>query len=131
MNISTYSRNHILEGMAHWDLPKDFAEAMINYLLYGFSPGSFFTAVLANDFMAAMRCSHPANSIQALKNLCGWIAERMPLTCRGSYDNVQGWLDLSDDRRRDILVNERLAYTEKQETWMSLQGRSTQEPMLF
>lgn len=131
MLIWQYSKNSILEGMSNWDVPKDFADPMVNYLLYGYSPGSFFTAVLANDFMAAMRCSHPANSIQALKNLCGWITEKMPLTCRVSYDNIQQWLNLSDDQRRDILVQHRLVYTEKQETWMALQGKPTHEPMLF
>lgn len=131
MKISVYSRNNILEGMSYWNVPKDYADPVLNYLLYGFEPGGFFTAVLANDFMGAIQRSHPANSIENLKHLCGWMDERMPPKCRGSYDKVYKWLELTEAERRDILVKHGLVYTEKEETWMALQGKSAQEPMLF
>lgn len=131
MKISVYSRNNILEGLAYWNVPKDYADPMLNYLIYGFEPGSFFTAVLANDFMGAMRHSHPANTIDALKNLYGWMNEKMPAKCKGSYDKVYKWIELSEEERRYILVKEGLVYTEKQETWMALQGKPVVEPMLF
>ena len=131
MKISTYSRNNILEGLSFWNVPKDYADPMIDYLIYGFEPGSFFTAVLANDFMGAVQHSHPANTIPALKQLCEWINNKMPKKCRGSYDKVNKWLEMSEKDRRAVLVKERLVFTEKEETWMALQGKPTHEPMLF
>jgi hypothetical protein len=49
MNLTAHSRNRILKTFELWRVPKDFADPMYNYLVHGYEPGSFFTAVLAND----------------------------------------------------------------------------------
>jgi len=78
MNITVYSRNRFYETFSKWDVPRDFADPMANYLVYGYEPGGFFTALLANDFFAAIQSSHPANTVEALKCLVGWINDCMP-----------------------------------------------------
>ena len=131
MKLTAYSRNRILETLKHWDVPKDFAEPMYNYLVFGFSPGSCFTAVLANDFYRAVSSSHPANTIEAFKALAGWIQDTVPLEACGNYKAVYDWCNLKEDVRRDILEQHNLVYSEQDEIMLTLKGESTHEPMLY
>lgn len=131
MKLTPYSRNRLLGTFHKWDVPKDFADPMYNYLVHGFSPGGFFTSVLANDFHSAIARSHPGNTIEALKQLGGWILDQMPLEARGSYNNVEVWCSLPVDVRRTILEDYELIYTEQQEIMMALQGQTTHEPVLY
>jgi hypothetical protein len=116
---------------AKWDVPKDFADSMYNYLVHGFSPGGFFTSVLANDFHSAIARSHPSNTINACKSLGGWILDCVPREAQGSYDAVSNWCSLPPEARRQILEECGLIYTEQQEIIMTLQGKHTQEPVLY
>jgi hypothetical protein len=116
---------------AKWDVPKDFADPMANYLVYGYEPGSCFSAVLANDFIGAIRSSHPSNTVEAFKALAGWILDCVPREAHGSYDAVSNWCSLPPEARRQILEESRLIYTEARELWMTLEGRPTQEPVLY
>ena len=131
MKIGVYSKNKILKTMSHWEVPKEFAEPMYNYLVHGFNPGSCFSAVLANDFRRAILASHPANSIQGFKALAGWIAESVPREARGDYNNVDVWCSLPDHVRRTTLEDHELIYTEAEEVWMTLKSESTVEPVLY
>jgi hypothetical protein len=131
MKLTNYSRNRLLATFHKWDVPKDFADPMYNYLVHGYSPGGFFTSVLANDFHGAIARSHPSNTIEALKHLGGWILDQMPLEAKGSYNNVEVWCSLPADVRRTILEDYELIYTEQQEIMMALQGQNTQEPVLY
>ena len=131
MKLTAYSRNRILETLKHWDVPKDFAEPMYNYLVFGFSPGSCFSAVLANDFNGAIRSSHPANTIEAFKHLTGWIQDAVPLEARGNYGVVLRWTLLDAAERRSILEEHRLVYSEQDEIMLTLKGESTHEPVLY
>ena len=131
MKLTNFSRNLLLETFRKWDVPKDFADPMYNYLVHGYSPGGFFTSVLANDFHSAISRSHPGNTIEALKQLGGWILDQMPLEAKGSYNNVEVWCSLPADVRRSILEDYELIYTEQQEIMMALQGQSTAEPVLY
>lgn len=131
MKLTDYSRNRILETFAVWNVPKDFADPMYNYLVYGYQPGSCFTAVLANDFIAAIRSSHPANTVEAFKALAGWIADTLPKEVYGSYAKVDAWCDMPAAMRRPILEKYNIVFTEKQEVWMVLKGELTMEPILY
>lgn len=131
MKLTQYSRNKILKTFQHWDVTKEFADPMYNYLVHGFSPGGCFTAVLANDFHRAIGSSHPANTVQAFKSLSGWIVDHLPTEARGSYNNVDVWCSLPDDVRRTILEDYELVYTEQQEIMMALQSDPTVEPVLY
>lgn len=131
MKLTVYSKNEILKGMSEWAVPKEYADPMFNYLVYGYSPGSFFTALLANNFANAIQHSHPGNTIAALKSLTGWINDYMPKEAYGSYEAVKQWCKICEDERRAVLEANHLIYTEKEETWMALKGVSTVEPALF
>ena len=122
MNITHFSRDRLYRTFKQWDVPLDFADPMANYVVYGYEPGSCFTAVLANDFGAAMLSSHPSNSIEAFKTLVGWMRSYLPPRAYGSYERVRDWLDLDADERRAILEHNRLIYTAKEETWLALKG---------
>ena len=132
MEISKYSRNHIRRGAADWEVPKDYFDPIYNYLIYGFEPGSFFSAVLANDFFRAIQSSHPANTIPALKNLTGWIRTTMGHGIFwGSEEVVQNWLKMTPEQRREKLELLNLVYPEKDEIVMILKDRPTVEPHLW
>ena len=122
MMITHYSRQRLYNTFKAWEVPQDFADPMANYLVYGYEPGSCFTAVLANDFVGAIRSSHSSNTVEAFKALAGWIYSHVPPVAYGSYDSVRAWLDLDADERRAILEHNRLIYTAKEETWMALKG---------
>lgn len=131
MNITVYSRNRLYKTFSRWDVPRDFADPMANYLVYGYSPGGFFTSVLANDFHGAIARSHPSNTIEALKCLVGWVGECMPREAHGGYDIVSNWCYLPPNARRQLLEKYELIYTEKEEVIMALREESTIEPILY
>jgi len=131
MNITVYSRNRLYETFTKWDVPRDFADPMANYLVYGYHPGGFFTALLANDFFAAIQSSHPSNTVEALKCLVGWIDDCMPPEAYSSYDVVADWVSYSPTERRAILERYELIYTEPEEIMLTLRSESTVEPVLY
>jgi len=122
MNITHFSRERLYKTFQEWEVPHDFADPMANYLVYGYEPGSCFGAVLANDFVGAMRSSHPSNTVTAFKALAGWIHSHVPPQAYGSYNRVQAWCELDTEERRGILEHNRLIYTAKEETWLALKG---------
>ena len=131
MKLTDYSRNLLLSTFSKWGVDKDFADPMYNYLVNGYSPGSCFTAVLANDFSRAVACSHPSNTITAFKALAGWISDCAPREAHGSYEAINHWCYLPAEARRQILEEYGLVYTEEKEVWMILEGKSTTEPVLY
>jgi hypothetical protein len=131
MNISAYSRARIMETFAKWEVPQDYADSMYNYMVFGFSPGGCFTAILANDWTRAISSSHPANTVQALKALTNWILDVLPVESYGNYEAVKFWLAITDSERRDYLERLRLIHTEKEETWLNIKGDPVYEPELY
>lgn len=131
MNLTVYSHNLLLETARSWEVPRDFADPVLNYLVYGYEPGSCFTAVLANDFYRAIGSSHPANTIEAFKALTGWIQAHFPESAYGNYAAVGYWLALSPAQRREILEHQGLIYSEQEEIMMTLEAKPTQEPVLY
>jgi len=131
MNLTKYSRNSILKTFNTWGVPKDFADPMYNYLVYGFNPGSCFTSVLANDFFGAIRRSHPSNTVEAFKALAGWIDDCVPSMARGSYDVVEAWTKLNDRQRRAVLEGKGLVFTSEEESWMILKDEPITEVVLY
>ena len=124
MNISKYSKKKFYEGIELWRVDADFADPMFNYLVYGYSPGSFFTAVLANDFISAVARSHPSNTMTALKALTGWMRDYMPRQAYGSYDNIEAWMKRDEAERRHVLVMHNLIFEPKRETFLEIQGET-------
>ena len=131
MKLSKYSKNTLLGSFAEYSVAKDFADPIYNYLVHGYEPGGFFTAMLANDYMGAISRSHPGNTIEALKALATWIVNEMPKESWGSYKIVFAWLEMPVEKRRAILEESRLIYPEQTEIMMILKDEKTVEPMLW
>ena len=131
MNLTAHSRNRLYKTFSNWDVPKEFAEPMYNYLVYGYQPGSFFTYVLANNFAKAILSSHISNTIEALKHLVGWMRDTLPEEAWGSYAKVDAWCDINEEQRRIILEEHRLIYTGKEEVMLILKDEHTVEPHLY
>lgn len=128
MKLGPHSQRRMQDTFEIWRVPQEFSEPMRGYLIHGWSPGSFFEAVLANDALGAFARSHPSNTMTALKALAGWINDYMPPVAWGSYERVQAWLQLTTEERRTILDQTRLIYTDKQEMWMILQESTAPTP---
>jgi hypothetical protein len=131
MDIGPYSRKRVYETFAEWRVPNEYATSLYNYLVYGFSPGGFFTSVLANDWHLAVMRSHPSNTIEALKAATGWIHDHVPPEARGSYEAVNAWCRLDNDARKAILLERNLVLPSKTEVIKALKGESTLEPILW
>jgi hypothetical protein len=118
--------------MKSYQIDKDYADPIYNYLVHGYGPGSFFTSVLANDFLDAISRSHPGNTIPGLKNLVCWIINELPEgITHGSYETVQDWLNMSSEARRVVLEQRRLIYTEQDEIIKILKGEEEKEPVFY
>jgi hypothetical protein len=130
MQLSDHSRNRLLHTFSLWDVQQEYRGHVYGYLVQGWPPGSFYTAVFANDFAGAMAHSHPSNRIDTLKCLSGWIQSHMPEQARGSYDRVNNWLGMSDDHRRTALEQAKLIYDTKTEVWLILKNEHTSDPYL-
>jgi len=131
MEPTNHSRNRFLDSLVHWHIDRDYVDPIYNYLVYGFEPGGFFTSVFANDFLMAMQRSHPANSVEQLKNISGWILNSCPVEAWGSYDTVQAWLKMDAKHRRQLLEDWSLVYTEQEEIMLALRNTYTREPVFF
>ncbi len=131
MNIGAHSKARLMGTFAHWSVARDYAEPMYNYLVHGFSPGSFFTALLANDFARAVQCSHPANTIPALKNLVGWVLDYIPTEARGSNEAVEQWLSKTNEERYTILAEHHLIFSQEDEMLKTIKGERAVEPVLY
>jgi hypothetical protein len=131
MNLTKFSRDRMMVTATRWTVPRDYFEPLYNYLVHGFEPGSFWSAVLANDFMRAVQHSHPSNDISALKNTVGWIQDSFPEQSYGNRFIVGDWVNRSGHERRQILESARMVYTEQEEVMMALQGKKSYEPMMW
>ena len=126
MNLSKFSKDRLKDSFEYWNVDAEYYEPMTNYLLYGFSPGSFFFYVLCNDWANAIIRSHPANQVENLKTLTKWIINVMPKEAWGHHEVVDTWLTMMPEQRRQILERHDLILTEKEETWMALNERSSE-----
>jgi hypothetical protein len=131
MNLTKFSRDRMMVTASRWTVPRDYFDPMYNYLVHGFEPGSFWSAVLANDFMRAVQHSHPSNTIDALKHTVGWIRDSFPEQSYGDHDKVILWQGLEPIQRRRILESTDMIYSEQQEVMLALQGKQSYEPMLY
>ena len=130
MELTKYSRNRLMESLRHWDVDKDFADPVYNYLVHGFEPGGFFTAWYANEATAILH-SHPANTVEALKSLTKWMVNCMPRDAWGSRSIVKGWLKMPNADRRQHLEFYDLVYSEQDEIMMALRNEPTAEPVFY
>jgi len=131
MKLTAYSKNRITKTAKQWWVDRDYFQLLYNYLVYGYEPGSFWTAVLENDWFGAIARSHPGNNVEALKNASKWITGVWPAEIYGDHSSVQQWLQRTALERRTVLEQAKLIYTEQEEVEMALRGESTHELDLY
>jgi hypothetical protein len=132
MEISKYSKARIMQSAVEWEVDKEYFDPIYNYLVHGFEPGSFYSALLANDMFRAMACSHPANSVLALKKLTAWIRSTMGYDVFwGSKEVVDNWIKMPDSQRREKLELLRLVFPEKDEIVKILKDERVVEPHMW
>lgn len=131
MDFTKHSRNRFLDSLSHWHISRDYADPIYNYVAYGFEPGGFFTSVFANDFLGAMGRSHPANSVEELKQISGWILNSCPQQAWGSYKKVSDWVNMDPKRRRRLLEEWKLVHSEEEEIMLALRNAHTAEPLFY
>ena len=91
-------------------------EGLENYLMRGFEPGGFLTAVLANDLRLAISRSDHWNQ-DRLPQIVKEVVWKMPDISWGSYAAVKDWCD--------NVAGCQSLYAEAKEkefTWRSLKG---------
>jgi len=91
-------------------------DSLENYLMHGYQPGGFLTAVLANDlFMAVGRADH--SNRHNLPRIVQEIQHKMTPVAYGSYAAVKEWCRDADGRRSTYAANK-----EREYTWRVLKG---------
>ena len=76
-------------------IPDHTREAFERYFKYGFAPGGFCTAVLANDLTAAAhKADHWNRPLTA--DIALWVQYNAPRGSWGTWEIVQGWLDKNE-----------------------------------
>lgn len=129
MKIGKYSRSRFLQTASDFMVPRNYADPIYNYLVYGLEPGSFFSAVLANDFFDAMDHSHPGNSVLSLKNLVSWIHSMNGYKLFwGNEKAVKAWLKMPENKRREKLEERGLILPEQEEIVLILKDEPCREP---
>ncbi len=132
MEIGKYSKNRFLRVANSWAVPRDYVDPIYNYLIHGLEPGSFFSAVLANDFFSAMSHSHPGNSVLALKNLTNWIYHMGGYKIFwGNQTTVKNWLKMKESTRREKLEQLGIIFPEQEEIVLILKDEPCEEPYFY
>lgn len=120
MKLTVYSELQMAKSAEEWAVEPEYYRVIYNYLVHGSEPGSFFSALLSNDWFGAISHSHPSNTIPALKSLSNWIACCCPKSAFGSRENVAAWLACSDNERRRELEAYNLILSESEELMSTL-----------
>lgn len=71
-------------------IPAHMREGVVLYVEKGIKPGSFLTAILANDFMEACRRADDMNAACLFEY--GRLLYSAPLGCHGSPEAVRDWI---------------------------------------
>jgi hypothetical protein len=89
---------------------EDCRDAIFNYLVHGYEPGGFLTAVITNDLRRAA-CVADFENIERLGHVARFVAHALPEICTGSWNAMSYWMQLSEREREEILIEVRLLPT--------------------
>jgi len=105
------------ESFQLYPVTEEWADELYNYFIMGWPPGSFHTAVLANDLTQAAFKSHPMNEWKQIREFVKWVFANAPADSVGSYENVENWLAMSASKRKKICINRGWMLTDEELTW--------------
>ena len=63
-------------------------ESINNYIEHGWEPGSFVSAVLANNLMESMGCADLENRLTIFA-ICSYVHNEIPGLAHGSYERIE------------------------------------------
>lgn len=107
----TYRKMHpqFNDTFAYYDsVPDAIREGLWNYFAYGISPGGFCMHVLNNNFFGAIGSADHSWNGNSFKHLVKWIEQYAPPRSYGNVENIRVWQRLTDDERRDIMIELKL-----------------------
>lgn len=82
---------HINEWKDYEGVPEHTRGALLRYRDRGYEPGGFLYSVLNNDLFGAVGRAD-AENIRALKDICGWVYNRLPSASWGNVDKIEAWI---------------------------------------
>lgn len=109
-----------LQTFKLWPVPKQWQTELHNYIIQGWMPGSFHTALFANDLLGAALHTHPMNDWDSIVHFMKWVKNNAPREAWGSYEDVQYWYNLTPKIRNMILLRNNLILTDEETMWESL-----------
>jgi hypothetical protein len=89
-------------------VPEGIREGLWNYFAYGISAGGFCMHVLNNNFLGAVCSADHSWTGRSFQELAKWINQHAPRQAYGSPEKIEAWQRLTDDERRDIMIELRL-----------------------
>lgn len=92
-------------------------QSLENYLIHGFEPGGFLTAVLCNNLYLAVKRADHWNK-ERLPEIVDEVVHKMPEIALYSREAIRDWCMDVDSRRSDYVRRK-----EKEYTWRSLNGQ--------
>jgi hypothetical protein len=95
----------------HFPVTDEWQAEAYQYVVLGYDPGSFFSALFANDLLLAAQRSHPLNQWNNIQELVKWLHFEAPAQCHGSHEKVHAWLELSKEKRTKICEEKGLVAT--------------------
>jgi hypothetical protein len=99
----------------YWaEFSEDFKGSMERYLLNGYEPGGFTTAMLAHDMERALYNADTHNRT-VFYAIAMWIRDRVPPKAQGSYEAVTAWCQDHDGRRTAFREQH-----DKERVWLTL-----------
>ena len=79
-------------------VPEHAQESIENYLMLGWHPGGFMTAMFTGDLFTAAGSGDQANG-PAMQGIANWIQHSAPHGSWGSYETVMNWCQDLEKRR--------------------------------
>ncbi len=93
--ISIKSKDNKVIPINEWKdyegVPEHTRGALLRYRDRGLEPGGFLYSVLNNDLFGAVGRAD-AENIRALKDICGWVYNRLPSSSWGNVDKIEAWI---------------------------------------
>jgi len=106
-------------GHMGMEVPVHTQEAITGYLIRGFKPGGFLTAMLAGDMHRAVNSADVANR-QMMWAIGKFIVTSIPPGAWGSYEAVHEWSTDKNGIRSEYVTD-----LEKNYIWQTLKGDRT------
>jgi len=88
-------------------------ESLDEYAANGRPTGGFLYAVLSNDLMEAVGRADETNRF-LLFDICSYIYNHMPISCHGSREKVDNWLEEHRKRLAKLIMNQSVGEVEEE-----------------